>query len=116
MKVIREVTESLKPCPFCGGSVKLESAMGGYEEMHGQRRWWGVKCRNTLNLGGTCAIEQIPSASKEAAIARWNTRYLFAESEVQTNAATHCKHGEWKAECLLCFDEALDAASKGAGE
>ena len=57
----------LLPCPFCGGPVELEYTVNS-------RDWWGVKCRNTMNLGGTCAIQQIPSASKEAAIERWNRR------------------------------------------
>lgn len=37
-------------------------------------KWWGVVCRSTKNLGGTCAINQIPSRTKQAAIKRWNTR------------------------------------------
>ena len=63
------MTDKLLPCPFCGGPVKLENPLG---DQH--RSWWGVVCRNTINLGGTCAIEQRPSASKEAAIERWNRR------------------------------------------
>lgn len=58
--------EQLKPCPFCGGEVKLEQTL--------KRTGWGVVCRNSSNLGGTCAIEQIPSKEKQAAITRWNTR------------------------------------------
>jgi hypothetical protein len=61
--------EQLKPCPFCGGAVELEQA-----NLRGAHRWWGVVCRNTINLGGTCAVEQIPSASPEAATERWNRR------------------------------------------
>lgn len=57
----------LKPCPFCGGPVELEKTLGN-------GKWWGVICRNTLNRGGTCAIQQIPSASEEAAVERWNRR------------------------------------------
>ncbi|WP_367126165.1 Lar family restriction alleviation protein [Ralstonia sp. CP] len=64
----------LLPCPFCGGPVKLERATDTYEMQHGRRQWWGVVCRNTMNLGGSCAIEQRPSASVEAAVTRWNTR------------------------------------------
>ena len=58
---------TLKPCPFCGGRVELEQTIDG-------REWWGVVCRNTINLGGTCAIQQRPSASKKAAVERWNRR------------------------------------------
>lgn len=65
---------ALLPCPFCGGAVSLERAADTRSEIHGLRQWWGVKCRNALNLGGTCAIEQTPSASPEAAIERWNRR------------------------------------------
>lgn len=58
---------NLKPCPFCGGPVKLEQTIDG-------RKWWGVVCRNTIGHGGTCAVQIIPSASEEAAVARWNRR------------------------------------------
>ena len=71
----------LKPCPFCGGPVELESAPSTRSEVYGKRDWWGVVCRNTINLGGTCAIYQIPSASKEAAIERWNRRTPASEGE-----------------------------------
>lgn len=64
----------LLPCPFCGGPVKMEVAERTHDRVYGERRWWGVVCRNTINRGGTCAIEQRPSASKEAAIDRWNMR------------------------------------------
>ncbi len=70
---INEAVELL-PCPFCGGPVALERAHQQNHEHLGQRQFWGVKCRNTINLGGTCAIEQVPSASPEAAITRWNRR------------------------------------------
>ena len=64
----------LLPCPFCGGAVKLEVAERTLNRIMGERRWWGVVCRNTINVGGTCAIQQRPSASEEAAISRWNMR------------------------------------------
>ena len=64
----------LLPCPFCGGPVKLEEANTTRDRYMGKRRWWGVVCRNTSNLGGTCCMEQIPSASIEAAVGRWNMR------------------------------------------
>lgn len=59
--------EELKPCPFCGGPVKLEKTID-------RREWWGVVCRNGMNLGGTCAVSIRPTASEKAAITRWNTR------------------------------------------
>jgi Lar family restriction alleviation protein len=57
----------LKPCPFCGGPVALETTIDG-------RTWFGVVCRNTTNLGGSCAVQIAPSATEQAAIKRWNTR------------------------------------------
>ena len=63
-----------KPCPFCGGPVQLEESHRSRDYILGERRWWGVVCRNTTNLGGTCCIEQVPSASEEGALARWNRR------------------------------------------
>lgn len=67
-------TNKLLPCPFCGGPVKLERVSDTFERLHGIRKWWGIHCRNTINKGGNCAIETIPSASEETAIARWNMR------------------------------------------
>lgn len=61
------MTSELKPCPFCGGVVELKNTIDG-------RSWWGVVCRNTENVGGTCAVEMRASSSKEAAVKRWNTR------------------------------------------
>lgn len=65
---------ALLPCPFCGGPVKLEKAHQGRHEIYGMRQFWGIVCRNTMNHGGTCCMEQVPSASPEAAVARWNRR------------------------------------------
>jgi hypothetical protein len=59
---------NLKPCPCCGGGVKLE------EVKMRSGTWYGIKCRNNRNLGGDCAIEQVPSRTPEAAISRWNMR------------------------------------------
>lgn len=64
----------LKPCPFCGGPVRLEEARVTRDYIYGERKWYGVVCRNTTNHGGSCCMDQVPSASKEAAIKRWNTR------------------------------------------
>lgn len=64
----------LKPCPFCGGPVKLEQAFKQSHVIYGERTFWGVVCRNTINHGFSCGMEQVPSASKDAAIARWNMR------------------------------------------
>ena len=64
----------LKPCPFCGGPVRLEKAHEQRHPAYGARQFWGVVCRNTINLGSTCCMEQVPSASEGAAVARWNMR------------------------------------------
>lgn len=72
-------SEKLKPCPFCGGEVQLETVKSRAGTLY------GVVCRNTGNRGCTCAMEQVPSRSAEAAIERWNMRKpmdeLIAENE-----------------------------------
>lgn len=65
--------QTLKPCPFCRGEVHLET-VERYTEFFGPRKYYGVICRNTINRGGSCAFESIPSASVEAATERWNMR------------------------------------------
>lgn len=75
------IDTALLPCPFCGGPVKLEKAHIQHHRELGARQFYGVVCRNTTNLGGTCCMEQVPSASKDAAIARWNTRAQLAAQE-----------------------------------
>lgn len=64
----------LLPCPFCGVTPVIERCADTHDRLYGERKWWGIKCRSTLNLGGTCAVEINPQASIEAAVARWNTR------------------------------------------
>jgi hypothetical protein len=77
-----KTSADLMPCPFCGGPVELERTTSRFEEEHGgHRQYWGVVCRNTINRGGTCAIEQRPSASEEAAIERWNRRAAMQTAE-----------------------------------
>ncbi|UXN73408.1 Lar family restriction alleviation protein [Devosia sp. A8/3-2] len=73
----------LLPCPFCGGAVFLERPTE--RPLHSPPdEWWGVVCRNTENLGGTCAIQQRPSRTKEAAIDRWNTRAdVSSQAEIE---------------------------------
>lgn len=69
--------DKLKPCPFCAGSVTLE------EVKMRSGTWYGIKCRNNRNLGGDCAIEQVPSRTPEAAISRWNMRKPEEELHAQ---------------------------------
>jgi len=64
----------LLPCPFCGGPVTMERCASTYERAHGQRKWYGVKCRNTIGYAASCAIQTVPSASPKAAANRWNMR------------------------------------------
>jgi hypothetical protein len=99
--------EELKPCPFCGGAVELEQA-----NSRGAHRGWGVVCRNTINLGGTCAIEQIPSASREAATERWNRRAAASAQATATPVPTEFVgvedqikrgNGAWRP-CTGCYD------------
>lgn len=59
----------LLPCPFCGGPVRMEAVVGAFRSIV-----YGVVCRNTRNHGGSCCMEQVPSASAEAAMKRWNMR------------------------------------------
>lgn len=58
---------NLLPCPFCGGPVELRRVLIS-------KSWFGVVCRNTINRGGSCAMEQVPSRTQEAAVDRWNMR------------------------------------------
>lgn len=72
--------EKLKPCPFCGGQVELETVKSRAGTLY------GVVCRNTGNRGCTCAMEQVPSRSAEAAIARWNMRKPEDELRAEIDA------------------------------
>lgn len=105
MKTIAVPVELL-PCPFCGGPVNLESAGDRVRLAEGRREFWGVVCRNTTNVGGSCCMEQVPSASKEAAIARWNTR---AAAPPQSKPAEHC-------DCHCCVEARLENPNNAAGQ
>lgn len=80
----------LKPCPFCGGPVRLELARVTCDRVwgdkNGERRWYGVVCRNTINHGYTCCMDQVPSASIDAAVKRWNMRDGKRDSDVSNEA------------------------------
>lgn len=76
----------LKPCPFCGGDAQMEPV-----KMR-SGTWYGVVCRNTGNLGGTCAMEQVPSRTPEAAAGRWNMRQVMInESDHQQSQLVQLK-------------------------
>ena len=66
--------DELLPCPLCGGEVFIEETTSYYNEMYGNRKFWGVVCRNTRSPTGSCGISIRPRASKEAAKETWNTR------------------------------------------
>lgn len=66
--------DNLLPCPFCGGPVSLEIVGEETDYFHGPTRFYGVICRNTINRGGSCCMEQRGSASISAAVDRWNMR------------------------------------------
>lgn len=72
--------EKLKPCPFCGGEVQMETVKSRAGTLY------GVVCRNTGNRGCTCAMEQVPSRTAEAAIARWNMRKPMDQLEAENEA------------------------------
>jgi hypothetical protein len=100
----KSAAPALLPCPFCGGPVALEEALPTRDYILGERRWWGVVCRNTFNLGGSCAIQQRPSASPEAATKRWNRRAAPADAlaalrelvdEVHAQASKHAHLQDW---------------------
>ena len=90
--------QTLLPCPFCGGPVSIERTTGAYEEQHGKREWYGVVCRNTINHGGSCAIQQRPSASIEAAVTRWNRRAVqvtVSEKNAEVEIVGYMKKVRW---------------------
>lgn len=102
----------LKPCPFCGGSVRLEQPA----DRAPRDDWWGVVCRNTENLGGTCAIEQRPSRTKEAAVERWNRRAPDAtllaraeKAEKERDEAVREAELNTKSKIRLAFRKALSS-------
>lgn len=78
----------LLPCPFCGGPVAMERTID-------KREWWGIVCRNTLNLGGSCAVSIRPSASKEAAAARWNRRAAMTAANGQAEQQPCLTREQW---------------------
>jgi hypothetical protein len=95
---------TLLPCPFCGGPVELEKTIRKGAD---GRVWWGVVCRNTMGRGGTCAIQQRPSASEEAAVERWNTRMnqaLDTESLVSTNSDSESENANRVTQALDTAD------------
>jgi hypothetical protein len=99
-------TSNLKPCPFCGGQVQLERAHVRRDLIHGERQFWGVVCRNTANVGGSCCMEQVPSASKEAAIGRWNMRAPSGEDDKRRLDALEAAKGDWgDCWCVMRLDD-----------
>ena len=71
----------LKPCPFCGGEVKLAAAP--YTE---DVTLWYVICRE-------CEIMTLKRPSQEKARRAWNRR---AKDLVQVVRCKDCKYGDYK--------------------
>lgn len=61
------ITDELLPCPFCGGSAKIESKWDGAMR-------WRVKCRNRHNRCNVHPKTPYDYVSKELAIQAWNRR------------------------------------------
>lgn len=71
----------LLPCPFCGHVARLlHDTHSDYE-----RQWsWGVDCQNY----GECEASLTGFASKEVAIAKWNSRVAYTHHNGETEAPT----------------------------
>ena len=80
-------TNTLKPCPFCGGSASTENHFGV--------RWW-IQCDN-LECGRTDGCEY-PSPSE--AIAAWNTRAPTQDSQPRACGEIG---GCCNKECEVCY-------------
>lgn len=66
-------TEGLKPCPFCGGEVKLDYFYDGKS-----KKYWSILCPFKL-----CLIKpsiRIGLETKKQAIKTWNTRTIETEN------------------------------------
>lgn len=98
--------EKLKPCPFCGGEVQLETVKSRAGTLY------GVVCRNTGNRGGTCAMEQVPTRTAEAAMARWNMRK--PEEEVRSKLEVSEDTRQVLRSCLAQAEAEIDALRKDA--
>lgn len=98
----------LLPCPFCGGSVEIEET-----DTTSSRRWWGVVCRNTTSRGGTCAIQQRPSASIEAAVERWNRRVPAEQAARALPAGDKGQDEDIEWRPVLRHEEDYEVSNKG---
>ena len=81
--------DELKPCPFCGGEVKLASAP--YTE---DVTLWYVICRE-------CEIMTLKRPSQEKARRAWNRR---AKDLVQVVRCKDCKHRDDNDMCFMHHD------------
>lgn len=74
-------SNELLPCPFCGHAARLfHDRSSDYE-----RQWsWGVECQNE----GECEAGLTGFASKEAAIAKWNSRRRYIHRNGETTPPT----------------------------
>ena len=67
----------LLPCPFCGGPVRLEMTHRRFDGV----QFWGITCRNTFGIGGSCA-EEINDAWADVCAANVANRDLPAPDVV----------------------------------
>ena len=72
---------NLKPCPFCGCEVHLETEKRR-DELLGWRTWYYIKGGHK-GIGGVCPGQVRGRGSAETAIAAWNTRARLETNDDQ---------------------------------
>jgi hypothetical protein len=69
------LTESLKPCPFCGDKARIEERQDESLFSHDIVTWYWVQCSNTKNVDTDCpAYDGSGSEVKEEVVEAWNRR------------------------------------------
>lgn len=92
------MSETLKPCPFCGGAGHVSHSFGK----------WYAACEASWLRGDGCAVGPFTHfESREAAVAAWNTR-----AEDPALAALRKELADTKRERLLAEDEVASAATR----
>ena len=64
------MTQTLKPCPFCGGKAEIRHVQAYYDDKRGKYLGYFVICKNCLTSGDNYATEA------QAANA-WNRRTIL---------------------------------------
>ena len=71
----------LLPCPFCGKPARVyQDQSSDYE----RQWWWNAECTDWDH----CGADMTGMASKEAAIAKWNSRITYTHRNGETAAPT----------------------------